>query len=149
MTEQDIQFIHELYRHFRNSAVALSVTIIGVSGAMLVRLEQLQTVWLFKGPFQITFVACIILSLLLQYRHYQGYMHFTHSELLKFVLQGPPRNPQDVAAAEAAKDLKDDSDELFRKLEVLARWNFNLCVYGIAAFFIFNAGLEIGQWFSS
>ena len=90
MTDQDSQHLHENYRHFRNSAVALSVTIIGVSGAMLVRLEQLQTVWFIKGPFQITFVVCIILSLLLQYRHYQGYMNFTLSEFFKLILQMDP-----------------------------------------------------------
>jgi len=151
MADPDVEIIREYYRHFRNSAVALSVTIIGVSGAMLIRLEQLQTVWFIKGPFQITFVVCIILSLLLQYRNYQGYMNFTYSEFIEFTLQKDPAgNAERIAAGtEQAKDLRGDSNKAFEQLRDLAKWDFNLCVCGVAAFFIFNAGLEIGQWFSS
>lgn len=141
MADPDVQLLHEFYRHSRNSAVALSVTTIGVSGAMLVRLEQLQTVWLIKGPFQIAFVVCIILGLLLQYRHYQGYRAFSEQGLIELLGSN--------GELKEAEELGQKANRYFTQLEKIAKWDFNLCVYGIAAFFIFNAGLEIGQWFSS
>lgn len=142
MADSNIQILHENYRHFRNSAVALSVTIIGVSGAMLVRLEQLPIEGpsvLIKGPFQIMFVVCIILSLFLQYKHYLGYKDLTHHGY--DYLFG--------TEDEETEKLKERSDIQFAGLETIVKWDFKLCVCGIAAFFIFNAGLEIGQWFNS
>ena len=144
MPDQGVQVLHDYYRHFRNSAVALSVTIIGVSGAMLVRLQQLVIEGpsvLIKGPFQITFVVCIILSLLLQYRHYQGYKAFTHQGSIELL-----GSKEELKESE---ELNQKASRYFTQLEKIAKWDFNLCVCGIAAFFIFNAGLEIGQWFSS
>ena len=143
MADSNLQILHDNYRHFRNSAVALSVTIIGVSGAMLVRLEQLPIEGpsvLIKAPFQITFVVCIISSLFLQYKHYLGYKDLTHHGFDELF------GSEDE---EETKKLKKTSDEHFTEVEKFAKWSFNLCVCGVAAFFIFNAGLEIGQWFSS
>jgi len=139
--------IHESYRHFRNSAVALSITIIGVSGAMLLRLESLHVA--VKAPFQLLFTSCVLLALLLQYRHFQGYKDFTHSKLIEHLSPLHKDNPKTLAATlESAQDYKTKSDLHFRTLEKLAKWDFNLCAYGVAAFFVFATGLEIGRWVS-
>ena len=140
--------LHESYRNFRNSAVALSVTIIGVSGAMLFRLEPLHIT--VKAPFQLLFTSCVVLALFIQHRHFQGYKDFTHSMLIGQLSQLHKENKEThTATLKSALDYKTKSDQHFSTLEKLAKWDFNLCVCGVAAFFIFNAGLEIGQWFSS
>ena len=147
MLNLDTENLHESYRHFRNSAVALSVTIIGVSGAMLLRLESLHIA--IQVPFQLLFGVCVILALLLQYRHFQGYKDFTHSMLIGILSQLHEQNQKThMATLKSASDYKIKSDKHFRKLENLAKWDFSLCAYGVTAFFIFNAGSKIGRWMS-
>ena len=71
-----VEEIHESYRHFRNSAVALSVTVIGVSGAMLLKMEILlasnDVVYLpISIALMVVFVVCILQAFFLQYRHFE------------------------------------------------------------------------------
>lgn len=142
MTDRDIAEIHESYRHFRNSAIALSVTVIAVSGAMLLRLEQMlsSNSSIAYRPvslaFTIVFVVCILEALVLQYRHFEGYRDFAHSQDAWDSGNRMSRsNPHRTQKWMEAETLRISSNSHFTKVEKIAGRLLSHCVYGIAGFY--------------
>jgi len=134
--------IHESYRHYRNSAVALSVTVIAVSGAMLLRLEQMlssNSAVAYRPvslAFMIVFVVCILEALVLQYRHFEGYRDFATSQNCwdtgDRMSQDNPHRTQKWMEAEK---LRISSNSHFTNVEKIAGRMLSHCVYGVAGFY--------------
>ena len=70
--------VHEFYKHYRGAAVALSATIIVVSGTIVFQLENRRvTDWAVL--LQIISGIAILTALFMQFFHFLGYIHLARS----------------------------------------------------------------------
>lgn len=77
--EEETKRINEQFRHFRGSATALSVTMIGVSAAAIFSLKDSpQLTLVSKFWITILFSAVIVLSFVVQYLYYLGNLFFAY-----------------------------------------------------------------------
>ena len=71
---QSVRDMHESFRHYRNTAVAWSITIIGVSGALFTQIELLGPPSLSRSVLIIVLGLVVIAACFLQYCHTIGHM---------------------------------------------------------------------------